>query len=101
FTTNLNLQVVNIKNPILKLLVNVISTLPELAQNPANVAQSWVSRITGTGGAPATTGGLSGFLQKSPINSIVLRGTVGSGKMDLQNAVVQSPAFQADTKGII
>ncbi|PWU14830.1 MAG: hypothetical protein C5B50_16475 [Verrucomicrobia bacterium] len=99
FSTNLNLKVVDIKSPILKLLVNVVSSLPEISRNPASALQSLGSQITGGGGAAASSGGLSGFLQRSPINSIVLRGTAGSGKIDLQQGLVQSPAFQAETKG--
>src|SRR5262249_991217 len=32
-STNLNLQVVNIKSPVLKTLINVIAIIPELAKN--------------------------------------------------------------------
>jgi hypothetical protein len=44
---------------------------------------------------------LTADLKKSPINSIILHGTAGSGRVNLQ-AVVQSPAFEAQAHdGII
>ena len=33
---------------------------------------------------------------ESPINSIILQGTAGAGRIELKKAVVQSPAFEAD-----
>jgi hypothetical protein len=48
-----------------------------------------------------SSGGLTADLKKSPINSIVLHGTAGSGRVNLQNAVVQSPAFEAQATGTI
>jgi hypothetical protein len=97
-STNLNLQVANIKNPVLKLLVNVISSIPDLAKNPAGAAGALVSSIFEK---PAARGGLAGELQKSPINSITAHGSIGAGKVDLREAVVQSPAFEAAAKGTI
>jgi hypothetical protein len=89
-TTNMNLSVVNIKSKLLKELVDIIGALPELIKNPSSL----VGTITGSGG-----GGLSDELKKSPINTIVLKGTAGAGKLDLQQAVVTSAAFRADAHG--
>ena len=38
---------------------------------------------------------------QSPIDVIQARGAIGSGRVDLERALVQSPAFQAETHGPI
>lgn len=89
-STNLNLSIVNIKSKILKGLVNVIGAIPELITNPGGLVE------TATG-----KGGLSDELAKSPLDSIDARGEVGSGKVNLQKAVVQSAAFLAEARGTV
>jgi hypothetical protein len=96
--TNLNLAVANIKSPLLRTLVNVISTIPDLARNPASVATSLLGSLTQKAGAGGT-GGLSDDLAKSPIDQIIARASIGSGKVNIQRAFVQSPAFQAQSAG--
>jgi uncharacterized protein involved in outer membrane biogenesis len=97
-STNLNLSVANIKNPVLKLLANVVSTIPDLVRNPAGAAGSLVQGLLGGSSAG---GGLAGDLNKSPINAIAARGVIASGKIDLQQASVQSPAFEAEAQGTV
>jgi uncharacterized protein involved in outer membrane biogenesis len=92
-TTNLNLNVVNIKSSVLKTLVNVVAGIPELLSNPAGKVSSLIGGLTGKAG---TSGGLADDLQRSPINSIIVQGTAGAGRIELKKAVVQSPAFEAD-----
>ena len=92
-TTNLNLSVVNIKSPVLKTLVNVVAAIPELIRNPTSTLGSLIGGMMGQAG---TSGGLADDLQRSPINSIILQGTAGAGRIELKKAVVQSPAFEAD-----
>jgi hypothetical protein len=94
-STNLNLSVINIKSPIIKTVVNVVATLPELLKNPAGAAGSFLQTLTGR------SGGLTDELSKSPINTITVRGDAGSGKVNLQQAVVQSSAFKAEANGTI
>ena len=96
--TNLNLNVVNIKSPTLKALVNVVSLLPDLLRNPVSAGSTLLGSVFGKAG---TTGGLADEMQKSPIDSIVVRGTLGSGRMELQQGLVQSAAFQANAKGTL
>jgi hypothetical protein len=101
-STNLNLAVGNIKNPMLKLLVNVVSTIPELASNPLGTASSLLGGLTGgTGAGAGTNNSLTTTLSKSPIDTIIANGTIGSGKVNLQQATVRSPAFQADATGTV
>jgi len=95
-TTNLNLNVVNIKSSMLKTLINVVAGIPELIRNPTGTASSLIGGLIGKTG---TSGGLADDLQKSPINSVIVRGTAGAGRIELQQAVVQSPAFEADASG--
>jgi uncharacterized protein involved in outer membrane biogenesis len=96
--TNLNLAVVNIKSPVVKLLVNVVSLTPDLIRNPLGTGASLLGSALGRTG---TTGGLADEMQKSPIDSVLVRGKVGSGRFDLQQAVVQSAAFQASAQGTV
>jgi hypothetical protein len=98
-STNLNLSVVNIRNPMLKTLINVVAMVPELAKNPESAVGSLVSGITGA--HAAGSGGLADDLQKSPVDSVIVRGSAGNGQVQLQQAVVQSPAFRADATGTV
>lgn len=99
-STNLNLSVVNIRSPILKVLVNVVGLIPELTRNPEGALTGLVGSLV-PGNASAKTGSLSSELEKSPINSVVAKGNIGDGKVELQNAVVQSPAFAASATGTV
>ena len=104
-STNLNLSVDNIEGKtfytrLLKTLVKAIVVIPELAKNPGSTATSLLQGLTGSGRTSSSSGGTSD-LAKSPINAIILRGTAGSGRVDLQQAMVQSPAFEAQASGTI
>ena len=95
-STNLNLSVINVKSRMMKALINVVAAVPELLKNPQSAIGTVFESVTGAGG-----GGLTEELKKSPINSIIAKGTAGSGRVDLAQAVVQSPAFRADSKGTV
>ena len=73
-STNLNLAVQNIKNPMLKALVEVIVIIPDLAQNPGGALGSLGKGVLGSSSG---SGGASDDLKKSPINAIILRGKAG------------------------
>src|SRR5260370_15732801 len=77
-------------------MIHVAAAVPELLRNPDAAATTLLQSVSGLGG-----GGLADELKKSPIDSIIARGLAGSGRVDLQQAVVQSPAFRADAKGTI
>jgi hypothetical protein len=96
-TTNLNLSVINVRSPLLKSLINVVATVPQLLSNPESAIASLLGRVTGQGSG----GGLMNQLQQSPIETITARGSAGDGKVNLQSAVVQSAAFEADASGAI
>jgi hypothetical protein len=104
-STNLNLSVDNIQGTtfytrLLKTLVKTITIIPDLAKNPGSTATSWLQGLTGSGSNTSGNGATTNQV-KSPINSIILRGTAGSGRVDLQKAVVQSPTFEAQASGTI
>jgi hypothetical protein len=99
-STNLNLSVNNVRNPVLKTLVKVVTMIPELAKNPESAVGSLVSSLT-SGSGSGQKGGLSADVERSPIDQIVGKGTIGSGQVVLQQALVQSPAFQAKANGTV
>ena len=106
-STNLNLSVDNLQGTtvstrLLKTLVKAITAIPDLVKNPASSGASLVQGFLGTGGGSAGSGvGTAPNLSKSPINSIVSRGKMGAGQIDLQQALVQSPAFEANPAGTV
>ncbi len=93
--TNLNLSVINVRSSILKSLVNVVATIPQLLSNPENAIVSLLGQVTGQ------DGGLMSQLQQSPIEVIDAQGRAGGGQINLQQATVQSAAFEADAQGNI
>jgi len=90
--TNLNLSVINVHSAILKSVINVVATIPELVKNPATAIASLLGGVTGHGG-------LMNELQQSPIEVISMQATAGNGLVNLQSATVQSSAFEADATG--
>ena len=90
--TNLNLAVENVRSKILRSVINVVATLPELLSNPESAIASWIDQLTGQGG------GLMDTLRQSPIQIINLQCKAGGGRIDLQQATVQSTAFKADAR---
>jgi len=100
-TTNLNLDVGKIKNPLLRDLVAVVAKLPDIASNPIGAAESIVTGIASRT-VGKFTGGLSDEVSKSPINVITARGNAADGKVIVQQAVARSTVFEADvTNGTV
>jgi hypothetical protein len=106
-STNLDLSVDKISGDkvsirLLKTLINAITLIPDLTRHLANAGTSLVHGLTGHGGgSTASPGGLTAELKESPINSIVLHGTAGSGRIDLRQALIQGPAFKALARGTV
>jgi hypothetical protein len=90
--TNLDLSVVNVRSKILRSVINVVATLPQLVKNPESALESLFSSAGGQGG-------LMGELEQSPLESITVQGEAGNGKIALKQAVVQSPAFEVSAAG--
>jgi len=76
-------------------VINVIATLPQLLSNPGSAVSSWIDLAAGKGG------GILDILRQSPIQIINAQAKAGEGRIDLQSATVQSPAFKADARGAI
>jgi len=95
-TTNLNLAVQNVQNKILKGLLTVIVGIPDLAKDPASAATSLLSKLTGSSAAAS-----SSELQQSVVDAIVVRGTAGSGQVNLQQASVRGSTFLAESTGAV
>jgi len=91
-TTNMNLSVVNVKNQLLKAVVNTVAAIPDLIRDPTKGIGEFLSGATGGSG-------LLEELKRSPIDSITVHGTAGSGHVELKQALVQSSAFEAEAKG--
>jgi hypothetical protein len=98
-TTNLNLALNNVKSPLLKTVIRVIAMVPELRSDPGAAMGSLAGSLLG--GSSSKPGGWSDELSRSPIDVIELKGAMGSGKIDLARAFLQSPAFQVDASGPI
>ena len=93
--TNLSLSVINAHSAILKSLIDVVTTIPQLVSNPETGIISIFDRVTGR------SGGLVDELQKAPIEVIAVRGQAGAGRVNVQQATVQSASFSAEAPGEI
>jgi uncharacterized protein involved in outer membrane biogenesis len=87
-STNLNLAGTNMPTKPLKLIVTTVAEVPNLIQNPGGV---------GLGLLQHTLGGTSTNvdLNKSAVDSIIAKGAIGSGKVEVSQLLIQSPGFQA------
>ncbi|HOB31581.1 MAG TPA: AsmA family protein, partial [Verrucomicrobiota bacterium] len=99
-TTNLNLAPQNIRSPLLKLIVTVVSMVPDLAGNPqaalGTLAGSLVGSLT-----QKLTGGSMMEVTNSPIDIVHAEGTIANGRVELKQATVRSTVFQADAMGSV
>lgn len=98
-TTNLNLQIANLRSPLMKTLINVIAIVPTIAKNPNAALSSLAGALFG--GSSSQAGGWTDELSRSPIDVIEGRGNIAAGVVNLERALVQSPAFQANAHGTI
>jgi uncharacterized protein involved in outer membrane biogenesis len=90
--TNLSLSVINVHSSILKSVISVVATIPELLSNPTSALTSLFGSVTGHGG-------LMNQLEQAPIQIISMQAKAGNGLVNLQSATVQSSAFEADATG--
>jgi hypothetical protein len=98
-TTNLNLALSNVKSPLLKTIIRVITIVPDLRADPNAALGSLAGALLGS--SSSKPGSWSDELARSPIDVIDLKGSMGSGKIDLARAFLQSPAFQVDASGSV
>lgn len=94
--TNLNLAVANVRSPLLKTVINVIFSIPDLIKNPTATLGNLVGGLVGNS---PVKGSWSDALANSPIDLILARGNAGGGRVQLQQAEVRGAAFQAQAAG--
>ena len=85
------------KTPLIRTIINVVTALPKLIQNPAAQVGGWIGQLTG--GAPAKTGSWVDELQMEPLDVIDLSTDIGNGAITLKTARVQSAALRIDARG--
>lgn len=97
-TTNLNLAIADVQSPLLKIIIHTVTGIPELLRNPAGALADVFNRATGQ---KAVDEGWVNDITRSPVQVVTARGDMGAGKVNLQEALVQSVAFEARAKGVI
>jgi hypothetical protein len=97
-TTNINMSVDNIRNPLITSVLNVIVQIPGLIKNPETTVANWVGRMKGT---PLQDDGWKDEISGAPINVMRLTGTAGNGVIKFQQSEVRSSAFSAGSAGEI
>lgn len=97
-TTNLNLAIASVDNPMLKALVNVVVGIPDFIRNPSSGVAALVGQLTG---AARQGGGFVDEMTQAPIDQIIVKGTAGNGRLEVQQGYVQSRAFHANAAGAI
>lgn len=95
--TNMNFKLQDVRSPLIKTLINVVVSIPNLIKNPGAQVTSLLGKLAG-GSSPAS-GSWVDELQAAPIESIVMAADLGNGGMNLKTARIQSQAFLADARG--
>lgn len=98
-TTNLNLAIPSLRSPLMKTIVNVIAVVPEIARNP-NAALGVLGGALG-GRQSGATGGLVDEIMQSPVDVIRGKVAIGNSRVEIQDSLIQSPAFQATARGSV
>jgi hypothetical protein len=96
-TTNLNLELIDVRGSLLKSVVNTIISLPDILRNPSAELSGILQRLSGSTGAGG--GGWIDEVSTAPIDVVLLRGQAGQGRIEVQHALVQSLTFQVETRG--
>jgi hypothetical protein len=95
--TNLNLSLENVTSPLLKSVINVVTSIPALIKNPTGKLGDMLGRAFGQ--APAGSDPWAEELQARPLDSVVVAADLGNGGVQIKTARVQSAAFRADASG--
>lgn len=86
--TNLNLSINNVRTPIINLIVNTIINIPEL-----------IAALSGK--RDATQMKWADEIAAKPIEVLAVRGGAGGGRVEVQEADINSAAFRVQTGGEI
>ncbi len=95
--TNLNLKLGDAKTPLIRTIINVVTALPKLIQNPTAQVGTWLGQLTG--GTQAKTGSWVDDLEAEPLDVIDLSTDIGNGAVSLKTARIQSAALRIDARG--
>lgn len=95
-STNLNLSISNVRNPLINSVINIVIGIPELIRNPMATVGNWIGNLTGSG-----KGGWADEITAAPIDTLLLQGTVGNGRVNLDQADIRSSAFHVAASGPI
>ncbi|HWD93347.1 MAG TPA: AsmA family protein [Verrucomicrobiae bacterium] len=96
-TTNLNLDVSKIRNGTLRDIVDFVANVPEFfGTNGIREAEKFGMHAVGRGFGKYS-GGFADDVSRSPIEVITARGTTGDGRVAVQQAVLRSSVFEAET----
>lgn len=94
-TTNLNLSATNMPTKTLKVLVGAVAQVPGLVANAGGTGLGLLQNAIGLGSSTNVD------MTKSAVEVIATKGTMGSGKIEISQLLIQSPAFQAQAPGTI
>jgi len=97
--TNLNLKLADTRTPLIRTVINVVTALPRLIQNPGAQVGSWLNQLAGGPAGGAKTASWVDDLEAQPLDVIDLAAAVGHGDVTLQRARVQSAALRIDARG--
>ncbi|MFM8878977.1 MAG: AsmA family protein, partial [Verrucomicrobiota bacterium] len=97
--TNLNLKLADTRTPLIRAVINVVTALPRLIQNPGAQVGSWLGQLTGGTAGQTKTGSWVDDLEAQPLDVIDLSADLGNGGVTLKTARVQSSALHIDARG--
>ena len=97
--TNLNLKLADTRTPLIRAVINVVTALPRLIQNPGAQLGSFLNQLAGGNAGGAKTGSWVDDLEAQPLDVIDLAADVGNGGVALKRARVQSTALRIDARG--
>lgn len=97
--TNLNLKLADTRTPLIRAVINVVTALPRLIQNPGAQLGSFINQLAGGNAGGAKTGSWVDDLEAQPLDVIDLAADVGNGGVALKRARVQSIALRIDARG--
>jgi hypothetical protein len=80
-------------------VINVVTALPRLIQNPGAQLGSLLNQLAGGNAGGARTGSWVDDLEAQPLDVIDLAADVGNGGVALKRARVQSTALRIDARG--
>lgn len=98
-STNLSLLPSAVGNPVLATVLGAITRIPDLAADPKSGLGGLLSSQPGT--STASNRGWIDEFKKTPIEVLRGRGKIAGDRVELEEAVMRSAAFKAESQGTI